>query len=125
MRARQPSRPQLGWRLETSVPDLSESPEFCNAGATVYQAVVKVALSRRSPSDGTRVREESRSYIRDAVAFFALLDSSLHARELSKSNEVALSDNIREILQQEQEHMIDLATALGIEVPDVEATVKR
>jgi hypothetical protein len=59
------------------------------------------------------------------VAFFALLDSSLHARELSKSNEVALSDNIREILQQEQEHMIDLATALGIEVPDVEATVKR
>ena len=33
--------------------------------------------------------------------------------------EFALAEQIREILVQEQEHQIDLATALGINVPDV------
>lgn len=33
--------------------------------------------------------------------------------------EYALAEDIREILRQEQEHQIDLATALGEDVPDV------
>jgi bacterioferritin len=33
--------------------------------------------------------------------------------------EYAMAEEIREILRQEQEHQIDLATALGVEVPDV------
>jgi bacterioferritin len=33
--------------------------------------------------------------------------------------EYAISEDIREILRQEQEHQIDLATALGEDVPDV------
>jgi bacterioferritin len=33
--------------------------------------------------------------------------------------EYAMAEHIREILMQEQEHQIDLATALGIEVPHV------
>jgi bacterioferritin len=33
--------------------------------------------------------------------------------------EYAMSEQIREILKQEQEHLIDLATALGIEAPDL------
>jgi bacterioferritin len=33
--------------------------------------------------------------------------------------EYAIAEDIREILRQEQEHQIDLATALGIEVPDI------
>jgi bacterioferritin len=33
--------------------------------------------------------------------------------------EYAISEHIREILIQEQEHLIDLATALGIDPPDV------
>jgi len=33
--------------------------------------------------------------------------------------EYAIAEDIREILRQEQEHQIDLATALGEEVPDV------
>jgi len=33
--------------------------------------------------------------------------------------EYAMAEEIREILRQEQEHQIDLATALGEEVPDV------
>jgi bacterioferritin len=33
--------------------------------------------------------------------------------------EYALAEEIREILRQEQEHQIDLAAALGVEVPDV------
>ena len=36
--------------------------------------------------------------------------------------EYAISEEIREILRQEQEHQIDLATALGEEVPDVSRT---
>ena len=32
--------------------------------------------------------------------------------------EFALSETLRGIIVQEQEHMIDLATALGIDVPD-------
>ena len=33
--------------------------------------------------------------------------------------EYAIAEDIREILRQEQEHQIDLATALGEDVPDV------
>ena len=36
--------------------------------------------------------------------------------------EYAIAEDIREILRQEQEHQIDLATALGIDVPDVSQT---
>lgn len=33
--------------------------------------------------------------------------------------EYAIAENIRQILVQEQEHQLDLATALGVDVPDV------
>ena len=40
-------------------------------------------------------------------------------REAESLNEFALAEHLREILVQEQEHQIDLATALGVDVPDV------
>jgi bacterioferritin len=40
-------------------------------------------------------------------------------RECEALGEFAMAESIREILKQEQEHQIDLATALGVEVPDV------
>jgi len=40
-------------------------------------------------------------------------------RQCEAIGEYALAEQIREILVQEQEHQIDLATALGWEVPDV------
>jgi bacterioferritin len=40
-------------------------------------------------------------------------------RQCEALGEFAIAENIREILTQEQEHQIDLATALGIDVPDV------
>ena len=40
-------------------------------------------------------------------------------RQADALGEFAISEEIREILRQEQEHQIDLATALGEEVPDV------
>jgi bacterioferritin len=40
-------------------------------------------------------------------------------RQCEALGEYALAEQIREILVQEQEHQIDLATALGWEVPDV------
>lgn len=39
--------------------------------------------------------------------------------------EFAISEEIREILRQEQEHQIDLATALGEDVPDVSKIKKK
>ena len=40
-------------------------------------------------------------------------------RQCETLGEFAIAENIRGILKQEQEHQIDLATALGIDVPDV------
>jgi bacterioferritin len=38
-------------------------------------------------------------------------------RQCEALGEFAMAEHIREILVQEQEHQIDLATALGIDVP--------
>ena len=40
-------------------------------------------------------------------------------RQCEALGEYAIAEHIREILMQEQEHQIDLATALGKDVPDV------
>ena len=40
-------------------------------------------------------------------------------RQCEALGEFAMAENIRQILVQEQEHQIDLATALGIDVPDM------
>jgi bacterioferritin len=40
-------------------------------------------------------------------------------KECEALGEFAIAEEIREILKQEQEHQIDLATALGVDVPDV------
>ena len=40
-------------------------------------------------------------------------------RQCEALGEFAIAEDIREILRQEQEHQIDLATALGEDVPDV------
>ncbi len=42
-------------------------------------------------------------------------------RQCEALGEYAMAEHIREILMQEQEHQIDLATALGIEVPHAKA----
>ena len=43
----------------------------------------------------------------------------LRVRQCEALGEFALAEQIRQILMQEQDHQIALATALGIEVPDV------
>ena len=40
-------------------------------------------------------------------------------RQCEAMGEYAMAEQIRQILVQEQDHQIDLATALGVEVPDV------
>jgi bacterioferritin len=45
-------------------------------------------------------------------------------RQAEALGEYAIAEHIREILKQEQEHQIDLATALGEDVPDVSKTKK-
>lgn len=46
-------------------------------------------------------------------------------RQCDALGEYAMSEQIREILIQEQEHQIDLASALGVEVPDVSKMKKK
>ena len=45
-------------------------------------------------------------------------------RECEALGEYAIAEDIREILRQEQEHQVDLATALGEDVPDVSGPPK-
>jgi bacterioferritin len=45
----------------------------------------------------------------------------VRVRQCENLGEYAMAEEIREILRNEQEHQIDLATALGEEVPKVEA----
>ena len=45
-------------------------------------------------------------------------------RQCEALGEFAMAEDIREILRQEQEHQIDLATALGIDVPDMSEPAK-
>jgi bacterioferritin len=40
-------------------------------------------------------------------------------KQADELNEFAMAESIREILVQEQEHLVDLATALGIDPPNV------
>ena len=43
----------------------------------------------------------------------------VRVRQCEALGECALAEQIRQILAQEQDHQIDLATALGVDVPDV------
>ena len=45
--------------------------------------------------------------------------TSERIRQCEALGEFAMAEQIREILVQEQDHQIDLATALGEDVPDV------
>lgn len=42
-------------------------------------------------------------------------------KQSEAAGEYAIAEDIREILRQEQEHLIDLATALGIDAPEIPA----
>jgi bacterioferritin len=49
----------------------------------------------------------------------------VRVKQCDELGEYAMAEQIREILVQEQEHQIDLATALGEDVPDVSAPKER
>ena len=49
----------------------------------------------------------------------------VRVRQCEALGEYALAENIRQILVQEQEHEMDLATALGVEVPEVSSPQQR
>jgi bacterioferritin len=46
-------------------------------------------------------------------------------RQCEALGEFAMAEQIRQILMQEQDHQIDLATALGEEVPNVNSSPQR
>ena len=54
-----------------------------------------------------------------------ILNYQERGRQCEALGEFAMAEQIREILVQEQDHQIDLATALGEDVPDVSRLRKR
>lgn len=54
-----------------------------------------------------------------------ILNYRERVRQCEALGEFAMAEQIREILVQEQDHQIDLATALGEEVPNVSRLRKR
>jgi bacterioferritin len=53
-----------------------------------------------------------------------ILNYRKRVREADALGEYALAEQIRQILVQEQEHLIDLATALGEEAPNLSSTMR-
>jgi len=53
-----------------------------------------------------------------------ILNYRNRVREADALGEYALAEQIRQILVQEQEHLIDLATALGEEAPNLSSTMR-
>jgi bacterioferritin len=49
----------------------------------------------------------------------------VRVRQCESLGEYAMAENIRQIIMQEQDHQIELATALGIDVPDVSGLLRK
>ena len=75
------------------------------------------------PVDGPVIDVAARATTRIAVLIPALNEQETighyrnRIRQAEALGEYALSETLRKIIVQEQEHAIDLATALGIDVP--------
>lgn len=74
-----------------------------------------------------RTSEDPREMLRfdldnenDTVRFY-----TERIRQCEMLGEFAMADQIREIIEEEQDHQIDLATALGEEVPSISELMKR
>lgn len=87
---------------------ISRQIDYLGAMPTVTPKSVKTSDDPREMlrADLNNENETVRNY-RDRV------------RQCEKLGEYAMAEQIRQILMQEQDHQIDLATALGEEVPDV------
>jgi bacterioferritin len=70
-------------------------------------------------------REELAHALTIAGQIDYLANYRIRVRQCEAMGEYAIAENIRQILMQEQEHQIDLATALGVDVPDVTTAAQR
>ncbi|HET9401338.1 MAG TPA: ferritin-like domain-containing protein [Candidatus Acidoferrales bacterium] len=87
---------------------IAKQIDYLGAAPTVQAKAVKVTDSNEEMlrADLANENETIRNY-RQRI------------RQCEELGEYAMAEQIREILVNEQEHQMDLATALGIEVPDV------
>lgn len=70
------------------------------------------------PIDAEQILRADLENERETIAHYRV-----RVRQCEALGEYAIAEDIREILRDEQEHLIDLATALGIEVPQVDESV--
>ena len=93
---------------------ISQQIDYLGASPTVQPLPVKVTEDSKAmlEADLENEKETVRAY-RERV------------QQCEDLGEFAMAEVIRQILVQEQEHMIDLATALGIDVPKVASPKKK
>lgn len=93
---------------------IAKQIDYLGGTPTVQPKPVKVADDNREMlrTDLSNENETIRNY-------------RMRVRQCEELGEYAMAELIREILVNEQEHQIDLATALGIEVPDANSEETR
>jgi catechol 2,3-dioxygenase-like lactoylglutathione lyase family enzyme len=95
-------------RTPMAVPSASRAPALSRRGLSVSPKPVRTS---ETPKEMLRFdlenENETIKHYRERV------------RQCEALSEYAMAEQIRQILVDEQDHQIDLATALGVEVPDV------
>ena len=86
---------------------IAKQIDYLGGAPTVVPKAVKTSSDAKEMlrADLDNERETIRNYRR-------------RVRQCEELNEIAMAEDIREILRQEQDHLIDLATALGVDAPD-------
>ena len=69
-----------------------------------------------------RINSQARRAVSNDTAIKAYRE---RVKECEALGEYAIAEDVREILRQEQEHQVDLATALGEDVPNVSESKTR
>jgi len=87
---------------------------------TIAKQIEYLGGSPRVAPKGVKVTTDNREMMLADLKSDTIRNYRERVRQCEKLEEFATAELIREILVQEQEQIIDLATALGIEVPNID-----
>ena len=87
---------------------------------TIAEQIEYLGGSPRVGPKGVKVTTDNREMMLADLKSDTIRNYRERVRQCEKLQEYAMAELIREILVQEQEQIIDLATALGIEVPNID-----
>jgi bacterioferritin len=87
---------------------------------TIARQIEYLGGSPRVAPEGAKVTTDNGERMLADLKSDTIRNYRERVRQCEKLEEYAMAELIREILVQEQEQIIDLATALGIEVPNID-----